>query len=456
MKSIELLPTDKNILNTLVEYPFNRNEEISSFLELLTTIEGHFVISIDGQWESGKTFFVKQCELILNSINGYAPDNETEEKILHLSFLKKKELLKKLKNQTCVYFDAWANDEYENPIIAILQTLIDKETFSEKIFSKETIVKVKKIIENINKAVISKRTGINLDKIEENLSCTKDEKGEQQKNLHNSITEVIKALTKDGQRLVIFIDELDRCNPRFAVKLLEQIKHYFLIDNVTFVITTNISELSKTICKFYGENFEGNKYLVRFFDLSLRLSLINPKEYYSYIASTNQDYVFEKYKLDVINFLNMSMRSIGRFAINNELIDYKKFKESFSIWSPSTETIYLNIEWAIVPLLIGLRLTNKEKELSFLMGNEVELFKQFMLSSETFWSIFRFEENHRELNRLCEISNEKIDSNYKEKVIKTIYSKCFVNTYYKDYRSDDYTDFWYSIRRQIEKTLYLD
>ena len=88
MKSIELLPTDKNILNTLVEYPFNRNEEISSFLELLTTIEGHFVISIDGQWGSGKTFFVKQCELILNSINGYAPDNETEEKILHLSFLK--------------------------------------------------------------------------------------------------------------------------------------------------------------------------------------------------------------------------------------------------------------------------------------------------------------------------------------------------------------------------------
>lgn len=43
MKSIELLPTDKNILNTLVEDPFNRNEEISSFLELLTTIEGHFV-----------------------------------------------------------------------------------------------------------------------------------------------------------------------------------------------------------------------------------------------------------------------------------------------------------------------------------------------------------------------------------------------------------------------------
>lgn len=104
MKSIELLPTDKNILNTLVEYPFNRNEEISSFLELLTTIEGHFVISIDGQWGSGKTFFVKQCELILNSINGYAPDNETEEKILHLSFLKKKGIVEETKKSNLCIF----------------------------------------------------------------------------------------------------------------------------------------------------------------------------------------------------------------------------------------------------------------------------------------------------------------------------------------------------------------
>ena len=50
MKSIELLPTNQNILATLCKDTFNRNDEIASFLELLITIEGHFVISIDGQW----------------------------------------------------------------------------------------------------------------------------------------------------------------------------------------------------------------------------------------------------------------------------------------------------------------------------------------------------------------------------------------------------------------------
>ena len=29
------------------------------------------------------------------------------------------------------------------------------------------------------------------------------------------------------EKLVIFIDELDRCKPSFAVELLEIIKHYF-------------------------------------------------------------------------------------------------------------------------------------------------------------------------------------------------------------------------------------
>ncbi|GIL32463.1 hypothetical protein PGA11657_03920 [Lactobacillus paragasseri] len=132
MKSIELLPTNQNILATLCKDPFNRNDEIASFLELLITIEGHFVISIDGQWGTGKTFFVKQCELILNVINNNAPSSEAKDKVLHLPFLSKNGLLENLKKQTCIYFDAWINDEYENPILAILQTLSNNRSVFER------------------------------------------------------------------------------------------------------------------------------------------------------------------------------------------------------------------------------------------------------------------------------------------------------------------------------------
>ena len=124
MKSLELLPTDKNILATLYRDAFGRNTEIASFLNILTSIEGHFVISIDGKWGTGKTFFVKQCEMILDTINDSSKlTSESKEKILHLSFLNGSPLSKKVKNQNCIYFDAWANDGYENPILAILNTL---------------------------------------------------------------------------------------------------------------------------------------------------------------------------------------------------------------------------------------------------------------------------------------------------------------------------------------------
>lgn len=107
MKSLELLPTDKNILATLYRDAFGRNTEIASFLNILTSIEGHFVISIDGKWGTGKTFFVKQCEMILDTINDSSKlTSESKEKILHLSFLNGSPLSKKVKNQNCIYFDA--------------------------------------------------------------------------------------------------------------------------------------------------------------------------------------------------------------------------------------------------------------------------------------------------------------------------------------------------------------
>ena len=92
--------------------------------------------------------------------------------------------------------------------------------------------------------------------------------------LHNLIPE-------NGNRLVIFVDELDRCRPDFAVKLLERIKHYFTDEQITFVFSVNIEELVKTIQCFYGEKFDANRYLGRFFDMVIKLHPINLSKYYA-------------------------------------------------------------------------------------------------------------------------------------------------------------------------------
>ena len=57
-------------------------------------------------------------------------------------------------------------------------------------------------------------------------------------------------MVERGNRLIIFIDELDRCKPTFAVHLLEQIKHYIFDDRITFVFSINLEQLqtyNKTI-----------------------------------------------------------------------------------------------------------------------------------------------------------------------------------------------------------------
>lgn len=42
----------------------------------------------------------------------------------------------------------------------------------------------------------------------------------------------VEALNQKCERLVIFVDELDRCRPSFAIKVLERIEHYFVNDRL--------------------------------------------------------------------------------------------------------------------------------------------------------------------------------------------------------------------------------
>ena len=49
--------------------------------------------------------------------------------------------------------------------------------------------------------------------------------------------------------MILIVDELDRCNPYYATKLLETIKHFYNLSNVTVIIASNNKELQNTIKK---------------------------------------------------------------------------------------------------------------------------------------------------------------------------------------------------------------
>lgn len=71
--------------------------------------------------------------------------------------------------------------------------------------------------------------------------------------------------------VVFFIDELDRCKPTFAVKVIERIKHFFDTPNLVFVLLLNRPQLEEAIKGVYGADIDANAYLGKFIQLILTL-----------------------------------------------------------------------------------------------------------------------------------------------------------------------------------------
>lgn len=71
MKTLELQPTIENLIDTYKNDTIGRNVFLHRFVKLLDSLEDSCVIAIDNQWGGGKTFFVKQAKLILDSANEF-------------------------------------------------------------------------------------------------------------------------------------------------------------------------------------------------------------------------------------------------------------------------------------------------------------------------------------------------------------------------------------------------
>lgn len=82
---------------------------------------------------------------------------------------------------------------------------------------------------------------------------------------------------KDGDLqapIIIIVDELDRCRPTYAIKLLEEIKHLFDVPGLVFVFGLFEQQLARSISGAYGPNFDGSTYLRRF--INRTYSLVSP------------------------------------------------------------------------------------------------------------------------------------------------------------------------------------
>jgi len=227
---------------------------------LISGMEEGGVVSLNNEWGTGKSAFLKMWKQHLTN-EGYIT----------------------------LEFNAWENDYEDNPLVPLISEI--KDSIGKKdIGSFERILEVggKLLLEGGSMAVkkaLSKIVGeggadnlvdIIAGQAEEILKDEisiykqkKDSLSEFKKLLRDYLASKIE---NPKLPLVFIIDELDRCRPDYAVKVLESVKHMFSVPNIVFIVSIDKTQLMHSINGFYGsENINSEEYLRRFFDLELNL-----------------------------------------------------------------------------------------------------------------------------------------------------------------------------------------
>jgi len=251
----------------------------SDFIEMVHTMTASIryplVLAIDGVWGTGKTHLLKTWEIQLNE-----------------------------EARPYVYFNAWEHDHSEDPFISFMgvvrQALLRYEDDGGKIaaFVEKAVKAVPGII-NIGGRVLAnaacRQVGIPPDILDgKALYDAAQRQIESYQESHDSIDTFRKELEGTAESignlwvlkrpktdptqpaperppLLVLVDELDRCRPDFAVKLLERVKHLFNVPGVVFVFVVDMGQLQESTRTLYGQGMNSDGYFRRFFDLVIPL-----------------------------------------------------------------------------------------------------------------------------------------------------------------------------------------
>lgn len=382
MKKHDLQPTADNIRSTFYNDSIGRNKDLVNFIKIIDSIDESYSIALDSYWGSGKTFFVKQVKMILDAVT---EDTfcKVEGEIAILSNWVQISQNMHLKKHVPIYYDAWANDCDDDPIYSLVyQMILDTEN-NKGIKDKISVSDVLSVAGKITSAV----AGFDPNEIAEPLK-KKDflETLRERKDIEKRIEEYIDKLLPEGcNRLLIIIDELDRCNPEFAVKLLERIKHYFNNDKVTFVFAVNLAELQITIRKYYGNEFNASRYLDRFFDLRVTLPPPDIEKFYSLIGfGRNFGMIgsLDEIMRVVFRKNNMQMRDCIKYislmkAVNSNLIRNSIYNMD------ARECSVIIIFKTIIPVVWGEMVNNIFLYNRFMRENDCSLLTSFYNDAST-------------------------------------------------------------------------
>lgn len=306
------------------------NVLVGHIIDTIETIQPPFTLGIYGGWGSGKTSIMKQVYYMVGGTKKsyILPFNTTPEEE-EISIANKKiikEIKKEAKNHEAIWFNPWKHEIEANPLLGLLHEIREHFSLYNKATTKasklahvsvrsgldiltNTIKEVTKI--DLNPSTIEKYG----DKYEDNNFEIRSST----QNFRIIFESAIKKLLNNGsKKLIIFIDDLDRCTDKKVIKLLEGIKLYLSTSNCIFIFGMDKNNVLRALEK----NHINEEYLDKLFQSVIRIPISNKyenfinsviiSEYFSDILDTVDKK--EKFSKLVTGIIEKNPRKIKNFT----------------------------------------------------------------------------------------------------------------------------------------------
>ncbi|MBQ2882515.1 MAG: hypothetical protein IJE43_01900 [Alphaproteobacteria bacterium] len=366
MKRLTLEATDRNIFDSIRADSFCRNADVKEFVEVLDTIEGNMFISLDGKWGEGKSFYVRQIEQTLKYIT-QKKWNENEPGIVDdIKTYFKNTILDSIeldKSYLPIYYNAWLYDNHDDPLMSLLLTIIKKsEQYLEIKFSPSVGEKISTLLSAASLTIGKFQFNIDGDRTKKAIEG-KDilESVKTSEEIREGVKQILnEVIVEKAERLIIFIDELDRCKPSFAIEMLERIKHYFDDERIIFVVSVNKEQLVHTISKYYGMGFDSTGYLNKFFDLNIHMPILKESSYSLFNTYSNRQTNLR----NIVDGLN----DYYKLSIRDALI-FKQRTSNLPVNFINDDTTQGYLLSLFVPIIIILDIKDENEKLKFLSGD---------------------------------------------------------------------------------------
>lgn len=242
----------------------NRECFINRVLELTYKIsenKGNMTFAINGEWGCGKTFVLEKIQ----------------------------EKLEKNKNFLVIPYNCWQYDYYEEPLVAIVAALIDFKDRMNKI-PEDTKKELKEIALNVGlgiaTSVIKNKLGIDLGDFQVGVFKARDEIKNFDKyyNFKKSLSRLKQQLRilSEKYTIVFTVDELDRCLPEYAIKVLERLHHITEdVPNMITILAVDKKRLEHTVNSIFGDESAAD-YLKKFikFEIALDNGIQNTQRFF--------------------------------------------------------------------------------------------------------------------------------------------------------------------------------